>query len=767
MGMKLAALSQQPKDKSSKANACFIDMIQTARPGGACKQGCIHCGASKEGGEKQVQLTREELEENLTRRIRPLRNLRKGNRLTGLEEAEELDTRISEEMEEARGKIVASYLAPYVTTDVDVEPTDGDAFIDAAELINDLTFGQSRMLCISHGIRSGYCIDQGHLRDVRQIFSLFGYHNAERYSDGEWKKCFSNLEGWGLPEDVEEKVYSAFVNNLKMQLIRGELGDPETNGMGDLVDKIKEMGLPKSLQRRFYRYCQEGGLEDSNLLMINQLAVTDALVEEGMLNETCSDHGKQSAERTEKIVEMMREGAIPGFILTVDFARSHGKINLENNMASYVKTLKLLKPALSEDCSAFVAVSIQGLQGDDVPSDNPYTAERAHIFFQQVLERAGLTREERKNLQFDIGRQYAEVGGAAEDPLLSDFLSSEGKCEVIPHQQFVDKVVAPQRKLSRARLRADGAIERQFVEDGATYNTTVEGPWEPLLDAPAIREYENRRVMRALESEIGTVVLLTKKERARKREMNWEGDIEKENDIFMIQPFSALEREDRERALDLVRGMLGVADVRDYLIKDGETERNIRFTDLKLELLRRYYPSEKNVDVIVAQSGPYIETVERLSERGLDVGAALSQENWYAGEMLVVAKVLEEGLDIDYLRDRLEEVYLNRAKVEDSVAESAVASVLEEDVVEAGEVLGSAEFDEEEVGAHLHYAVRLPDEYDIDFGVKNPDGLEFGSSDKEEDGLIEMGEGSDDFDEDVDTDTDEMATIPSEETPLT
>jgi hypothetical protein len=719
MGMKLAVLSPKPKDKDSEANACFIDMIQTARPGGKCGQGCVHCGAmDSERRGKQIQLSREEIQENLERRIRPVKRLRSSTRRVALETAETAENvdAIAVESEEIKGKIVASYLSPYVTTDVDVEPMDGDAFIDAAELVNGLTYGHSRMLCISHGIRSSYGIGKRYYHDLRMVFSLFGYHNDSRYSDEEWRRCFSSLGEWGLDSGSESAVYSAFVNNLKMRYSNEELDYPDSGDVsGVLMDIVTDMKFPPEVQKGLIGYCYDEELEDANLLMMGQLKLTDEFIENGMLVERCGPGGELSAKRLEKVVDLMKEGVIPGFILTVDFARHQGQINLENNLASYVKTLQLLKPALQDDCPGFVAISIQGLQGDKVPSDNPYTAERAHLFFQQVLLKADLTREERKKLQYDTGRSYAKVGKAAEDPLLSDFLSNEGECEVIPHRQFVDKVIAPQRKLNRARLKSDGAVERQFVEDGATYNSSIEGPWEPLFDAPAIREYANNRIMRSLDSEIGSVILLTSEERDRKREMEWEGDIEQEEDVFLIQPFSLLERgDDRDRAMVFVRSILGVNDIRDYKIQEGDCKRNLQFQDLKIELLKNFYPAGKDVDLLVAKSSPYIEVVQQFYERGLEVGAELSKENWYVGEMMALAEVMEDALGFDYLTDTIERIYLKRTEVERSTTQELRAlgeGSDDSEREEKGQINGSA--------LEPDFAVKLPNDIGVPpgFGI--------------------------------------------------
>lgn len=706
MGLKLTVLTPEPEKKSSDANACFIDMVQTVRPGGHCKENCLHCGAfevDSVGGQKE--LSRAELNENLTERIRPLK---RDNRPDESRQMEILgDDEALRVRRESRGKMRACYLAPYVTTDVDTEPMNGDAFLHAADLINSLTEGRSKLLCISHGVRSAMIVNGSYLGHVRQIFSLFGYHNGKRYSEEEWRGCLLKLNEWGVADDVKESVYAAFVNNM---IMLGKCGAEEEQSSliaSGILEKIKNSNFMPEIDSILKPYLDAEELEDSSVLMINQIAITDALTKNGMMKEVCTEADRESAGRLYDVVEMIQKGIVPGFILTIDFARELGRMPLENNMASYVKTLKILRPIMNDDCPGFFAVSIQGLQGDDVPSDNPYTAERAMLFFQQVMLKAGLTREERRNIDYDKGRGYMKVGRAAEDSLLSKYLDKGDACEVIPCQQFVTKVIAPDRKIARGILCADGSAKWQYVEDGATYNTTIEGSWEPFLDVPAVREYTQRGVERSLEGEIGTVVLLTPEERERKRHFNWEQEIGREDDIFLIQPFSALKRKgnvttesggfsdrfDRKVALGLVRDILGVENICGCQVGEGDRKRKIRFMDLKSAILKAYYPGEDISARVVHEASPYAQFEEAISDRGLNANARIGEYSWYTGEIIAVARILEEMLGIDYLVDTLEEVYTKRKEVEKARLEGE-----ESDCFAAGSD-GIIDMDEEAFGS--------------------------------------------------------------------
>jgi len=124
--------------------------VYTVRLGEGCREGCVQCGAYPEeparGDYLIKEVTRARIWECLTREFvfEPVRT--DNPKFSRSQEV------LSEKSEEVRNKI-ADLLANYVTTDVNQEPLNGDVFIHFAELVKQLTGGNSRAVCISHGLR--------------------------------------------------------------------------------------------------------------------------------------------------------------------------------------------------------------------------------------------------------------------------------------------------------------------------------------------------------------------------------------------------------------------------------------------------------------------------------------------------------------------------------------------------------------------------------------------------------------------------------------
>ncbi|MBT7736082.1 hypothetical protein HN709_00145 [Candidatus Peregrinibacteria bacterium] len=590
------------------ASACDIDMVQTVAPGGVCTEQCIHCGAFDEfkGAAASKPLTRDQLRENLTQELPSLQ-------------------------EDVKGQVVANYLAPFLTTDVNVEPTHNDAFIDAAELVHELTEGRSRMLFISHGVRK-YVRTPRETGDknmgkhiIRQITSVFDTKRGENlgepeagYPDEKWDEVFEILRSRGIEEDVIAKIEKA--------------------------------------RRGKYQFNEQ---------LIEGLNVVEDLLEKGVAEAYCFGKDDQSAERLSKVAQMVHDGIVPGAIITLDFARAQGRINFASNAASYIKTLQLLKPAMAESSQGFVTVSVQGLQNVDV--DHPYGAHRALIFFQEILSRAGLTDREKSMLRgtADLGREIVGVGRGKNQDVIAQYLHGDEACEIVPDQAFVDKVIKKDRKLLRARLLAAGGIEWQQVKDGATYNTTVKGPWRRFVDAQDLREFDGKNGPdeRKLSSEIGggPVSRLTRSELSKKAKLldvdpSWDHFLDTEDDIFLMKPFSRVKKPHRKAVLNYLQSVFGVDDLVKIPVLDKKGIRGVKYRDVKLSCLMSIYPGE-DVGVLIHDASPYKEFVDdpefmgEMSATGeAEAGVALGRTSYLAGEIFALTRALMEKIPVlEYL----------------------------------------------------------------------------------------------------------------------
>lgn len=187
-----------------------------------------------------------------------------------------------------------------------------------------------------------------------------------------------------------------------------------------------------------------------------------------------SESRRSMADRLRKIVDLMLKDVVPVFVLTVDLARNKGKITGEANVASYIETLKLLLPAL--DAGKRVTIS---LQGDDDP-ESPYYRARADRVWQHVLENVTLTPQQQANLCYDQGRSYVKAGRARG---LIGALSAGGNAPVIPDRKLAEAIATSQSAVPyRGMVDIYGRLWRQFREWANSYGTTVNGPWERLVN---------------------------------------------------------------------------------------------------------------------------------------------------------------------------------------------------------------------------------------------------------------------------------------------
>lgn len=140
--------------------------VVAVRLGDGCKQHCAQCGAypaTPDDDEAVARaLTPLEVDEARIRAI-----------LTREVDPANGGTAVDAEVQAVRRKLV-DYCANYVTTDVNQEPLDGDAFAIFARLLKELSGGKSRAVCVSHGLRANLSgkVDEetaGRLRDIVDI----------------------------------------------------------------------------------------------------------------------------------------------------------------------------------------------------------------------------------------------------------------------------------------------------------------------------------------------------------------------------------------------------------------------------------------------------------------------------------------------------------------------------------------------------------------------------------------------------------------------
>lgn len=107
-------------------NGVALDMLRTTE---GCTEGCAHCGAYPNGyGAEDLRIRRAPLEH-----------------VKELLQANVEDTQ----------RQLASWLSTNLTTDVNTEPLAHPDFAKTVELIHHISGGNSRMIAISHGVRTG------------------------------------------------------------------------------------------------------------------------------------------------------------------------------------------------------------------------------------------------------------------------------------------------------------------------------------------------------------------------------------------------------------------------------------------------------------------------------------------------------------------------------------------------------------------------------------------------------------------------------------
>ncbi len=371
-----------------------VDHVQTAV--GVCPEVCEQCAAFPVGNGvgKTVHLTRDQLAANLEREIEGgflkrvfdvdeeghgvevvgRRELVYSSDDTPLGDIDLAEAPTSDEVEYPRDFTavkrlqrvtplrIADILNRLVTTDINMEPLRGDGFVDLAELVCELSDGESRVACLTHGLR------------------------ANRGK---------------VPEDMVER-------------------------MQRVVD-----------------------------LMQTHV------------------HGKP---------------VIPLFVLTIDQARSRGRISDSQNFKSYLDTLDMLRPVLEQgdDMRPRVTISVQGYNNEEHrlfigEAENLYQALR-----RALVEERGWPQELLGRLKRARARDYVRAGRAE----LLPGLDNSGRAPVIPDSIAAERMVdgLPQWV---GFMDALGRVQRRDRDTNRMYNKLVEKGRRPGEGTPYWRPCAN------------------------------------------------------------------------------------------------------------------------------------------------------------------------------------------------------------------------------------------------------------------------------------
>jgi len=173
-------------------------------------------------------------------------------------------------------------------------------------------------------------------------------------------------------------------------------------------------------------------------------------------------------QRLERIIGLMEEGVIPLFVLSMDFARSRGKIDPQKNLESYMETLMMLQTVLKV---ARVTVSLQ--------AESPEAMVKVEKMFAEILDRLGWTEEEMALLNVDRRESYTASGRAGVAGGAT--VANSADCDIIPDAGYYDLVKAdwPRTHKLRGMIDMNGRLWAQENRPGKVYGDSVDkSRWE-------------------------------------------------------------------------------------------------------------------------------------------------------------------------------------------------------------------------------------------------------------------------------------------------
>lgn len=201
-------------------------------------------------------------------------------------------------------------------------------------------------------------------------------------------------------------------------------------------------------------------------------------ISHGLRAEANGKVNKHMECRLKQIVAQMDEQ--DSFVLSLDLARSRGKLGHEVNVSSYVETLERMKPALLK--GSRITVSVQGVDESTLPDGNPNPLSREASFnvwteVKRELTRRGWLSAEIMKIVVDDTRAMVRAGRAKNLP----GVNPAGECAVIPDQGLVLHTLDKGHGI-RGRLDCfTGEISGQANNPRSSYNDTVDrARWEKI-----------------------------------------------------------------------------------------------------------------------------------------------------------------------------------------------------------------------------------------------------------------------------------------------
>lgn len=399
-----------------------IDMVEL---GNGCAVNCASCGASPD--QKVQPISIEQLEANITQVIE---NVRTG----------------------AKARLVDLFRS-FITTGVDMEPVGKGIFTEAAELINRLSGGKSKVVAISHGLT---CHEKGYGVDI-------SYESIP----GEREK----LER--INQLMLEDVVPLFVLSM---------------------DSSRRQGLSGKTAARYHRKIAEMEAPGSEFMAIVESQAMHSQKDDKAVDESPRAFAGRRGRAKDEIIEAIsrkmlvtpRSKLNHSEEVVADYITARNKREdavVENNARGYAETIYTLLPAIT--AGKRVTISLQGDNNKDSLSYEGLATKILQRTSDLLHDEYGMSYPEvnslLESLNITLPRPYYGTGNATK---LLGVPKGTGKCAVVPDDDFRSRYMGQnQPKVNRGRIRADGTLEYQIHRAAETYSDTVDSvnvnnPWK-------------------------------------------------------------------------------------------------------------------------------------------------------------------------------------------------------------------------------------------------------------------------------------------------